>query len=247
MLFKKLATIATLASTLILCGIATSQAQTPPAERAIKENGITVKQKKPVKLEVAVPAEPMEATVMSDLEAIDSDVPQERSSAFKKALTWKVAKTKVVGGKTYVLMSHDYGPGHMSNPYVGDTGINQRRSLLCLKKSEKPTAEPEGLKPFNVTTPGGALAYSWSSAKIIAIPNVLGSDLTSRAVADRKCDTMGQLVYGVSGYRMAEFHDGKMNSVAGWSFWVEGYSALQGLDVKGLYWIAIKDQPANPW
>ena len=199
MLFKKLVPIATLASTLILCGVATSQAQTPPAERGIKENGITVKQKpqKPAKLEIAVPAvvekgirepglkrsletvaptEPDDAKAMSDSDDTDSDAPQQRSSAFKQALTWKVAKTKVVGGKTYVLMSHDYGPGHMSNPYVGDTGINQRRSLLCLKKSEKPTAEPAGLKPFNVTTPGGALAYSWSSAKMIAIPNVLGSD-----------------------------------------------------------------------
>lgn len=250
MSFKKIVTIATVASALILGGVATSQAQTPPAAKGIKENGL--KRNELLNLEKVAPAELLEATVMSGSEDTDADAPQQRSVALKKALTWKVAKTQVVRGKTYVLMSHNYGVAtnpnsHKSNPYVGDTAINQRRSLLCLKKSAQPTADPMGLTPLNKQTPGGALAYSWSSAKMIAIPNVLGSDLTSRAVADAKCNTMGQLVYNESGYRMAEFHDGKANSNAGWSFWVEGYSALQGLDMKGLYWIAIKDQPANPW
>jgi hypothetical protein len=256
MFSTKFLTIATIASVLILGRVATSQAQMPTRENAqakMPKMAAPVTVEKGLgDLEKVAPEEPEEATVMSDSEDVDADAPQQRAVAVKKALTWKVAKTQVVGGKTYVLMSHDYGvasnpSSHKSDPYVGDTAINQRRSLLCLKKSEKPTPDPMKLMPLNVRTRGGALSYSWSSAKMIAIPNVLGSDLTSRAVADKKCNMMGQLVYGVSGYRMAEFHDGKANSSAGWSFWVEGYSALQGLDVKGLYWIAINDQPANPW
>jgi hypothetical protein len=227
------------AAVLILGAMATAQAQKLPKvaiEKPVDKVAVAA-------LETTPPPENADANGIAPSE----DGTAGEKAFVKKALTWKVAKTQVIGGKTYVLMSHDYGPSHFSNPYQGDTSIKQRRSLLCLKKSEKPTPDPKELKPLNVTTPGGALSYSWSSAKMIAIPNVLGSDLTSRAVADQKCNTMGQMVYGVSGYRMAEFHDGKAGANPGWSFWVEGYSVLEGLDVNGLYWIAINGQPANPW
>jgi hypothetical protein len=183
-------------------------------------------------------------------EAVDAaDAP--KTQAFTKmALTWQVKKTQVIGGKTYVLMSHDYGTnGHVSDAYKGDTGTNQRRSLLCINKPETATPAPAGLTPLNVKTPGGAMSNSWSSAKMFAIPNILGSDLTSRAVADSKCNTVGQVIYGTGGYRMAEFHDGQAGTTPGWSYWTEGYSVRQGLDSSpmALYWVAINGQPANPW
>jgi hypothetical protein len=230
MIMKKVAAIAITATTLMISAISTSHAQTAKS--------------------IALETPPIEAEVAGDADQDNSDPNDQLKSSFKKALTWKVAKTQVLNGKTYVLMSHNYAndnDNHVSNPYTGDTPINRRRSLLCLKKSAQPTPAPVGLTPLNITTPGGALSNSWSSAKMIAIPNVLGSDLTSRAVADQKCKMMGLLVYGQSGYRMAEFHDGQAGANPGWSYWVEGYSAREGLDKQGHYWVAIKDQPANPW
>jgi hypothetical protein len=229
MITKKIAAIAMTATTMMVSTIMTAQAQT-----------------KAIALEKAPEVSAVDVAADQD----DTDPDDQLKSSFKKALTWKVAKTQIVNGKTYVLMSHNYAndnDNHVSNPYTGDTPINRRRSLLCLKKSAQPTPAPAGLTPLNVTTPGGALSNSWSSAKMIAIPNVLGSDLTSRAVADQKCKMMGLLVYGQSGYRMAEFHDGQAGANPGWSYWVEGYSVREGLDKQGHYWVAIKDQPANPW
>lgn len=165
----------------------------------------------------------------------------------KKALTWKIAKTQTVGNKTYVLFATDFGPSHISDAYGGDTSIRKRRPLLCLKKFEEETPTPAGLTPLDQVTPAGALTCSWSSARMVVIPNVLGSDLHSRQVANAKCNVVGLAVHGESGYRMAEFHDGKSKAWAGWSYWVEGYDVQQGLDVNAHYWIAINDQDSNPW
>lgn len=49
---------------------------------------------------------------------------------------------------------------------------------------------------------------SWSGGKVLVIPNIKGTQLTSLAVANKMCNQLGKIVRGTSGYRMAEFHDG---------------------------------------
>lgn len=166
-----------------------------------------------------------------------------------KALTWGVKAVQVVNGKTYVAFGSTFAPSSIvSDPYQGDTAINQRRALLCLNKSNQFATAPKGLKPFNVMSPGGSNTYSWSSAKAFAIPDVLGSDLTSQAVADQKCQIVGQVIYGAGTYRMAEFHGGSGTN-PGHHYWVEAYSVTSGLDADptSRYWVRINSTNANPW
>ncbi len=138
--------------------------------------------------------------------------PAPASAAPKKAMTWTIKKAQVVSGKTYVLVGTDA----LSNPIQGDTLITERRSLLCISKNLKQYPNPGKLEPAPAITPGGANTYTWSNSKVLIIPNVLGSSLVSQADADKKCATVGQLIHGISGFRMAEFHDGTGNN-PGWS------------------------------
>ena len=175
-----------------------------------------------------------------------------QSATPKKAMTWVIKKVQVVGGKTYVLVGTDQA----SNPYNGDTLITERRSLLCIKKDPQLYQNPGSLVPAPTVTPGGANTNTWSNSKVMVIPNVLGSSLISQADADMKCGIVGQLIHGISGFRMAEFHDGT-GSNPGWTFWAEAHSIVEGLAAQPLtspdnssvarYWVRINAQPANPW
>ncbi|MEH2126279.1 hypothetical protein [Nostoc sp.] len=159
------------------------------------------------------------------------------------AMTWRVLGSPLpLGGKTYVLFGSDGG----TNPYIGDTSINEYRSLLCIKKNPLLPA-PLGLPP-SYLTPGGSTAASWSGGSVLVIPNVQGTQLTSLAVANRICNVVGQIVRGTSGYRIAEFHDGT-GFFAGWSFWTEAYDYINGLaqSPPARYWVYINSTPANPW
>jgi hypothetical protein len=163
------------------------------------------------------------------------------AQAKPNALTWQqMGKPLVLGGKTYVL----FGNGGVSNPYQGDTSINESRSLLCIKKTNAPA--PVGLLPPWVS-PGGSTNRSWSGGTVLVIPNVKGTQLTSLAVANNMCNQVGILVRGTSGYRMAEFHDGSGVN-PGWSYYAEAYGGVNGLALTTRYWVYINDQPqANPW
>lgn len=144
--------------------------------------------------------------------------------------------------KSYALVSAD----QQTNAYSGDTSINEAHSLLCIKQENLP--KPAGL-PAPETTPGGALKGSWSGGSIFAIPKVLGTKLTSRAVADGLCSDYGQNKYGVSGFRMAEFHDGDKAGNPGWSYWGDTSKAAQR-EFEGFndrFWVGIDDQKAKPW
>jgi hypothetical protein len=145
--------------------------------------------------------------------------------------------------KDYILVGAD----GKSNAYTGDTNIKEAHGLLCIKKLN--ISQPFGLSPAPSTTPGGALRDSWSGGYLFVIPNVTGTTLTSKAVADNLCNKYGQSNYGVTDYRMAEFHDGDQKGLAGWSFWGDAaYSATR--DFEGFndrLWVAINDQNANPW
>jgi hypothetical protein len=165
-----------------------------------------------------------------------------QAQANPNAMTWIGGTPLVLSGKTYVLFSSDIS----TNPYQGDTSINEYRSLLCIKKIPLLPA-PVGL-PLSYLTPGGATAGSWSGGKVLVIPNIQGTQLTSLAVANSICNQVGQIVRGTPGYRMAEFHDGT-GIYSGWSFWTEAYGYINGLaqSPPTRYWVYINDQPANPW
>lgn len=145
--------------------------------------------------------------------------------------------------KDYVLIGTD----EKSNAYTGDTDTTEAHGLACIKKLDLP--QPSGLSPAPSTTPGGALRDSWSGGYLFVVPNVIGTTLTSRAVADNICNKYGQSNYGVTDYRMAEFHDGDQRGWAGWSFWGDAaYSATRGFEgFNDRLWVAINDQNANAW
>jgi hypothetical protein len=183
---------------------------------------------------------------------IASTYTQAQSPTPKKAMTWAITKVQAVGGKTYVLVSSD----SVTNAYQGDTPITERRSLLCIKKDPQLYPNPGSLVPEPAVTPGGANTNTWSNGKVMIIPNVLGSSLISAADANKKCATVGVLIHGMWGFRMAEFHDGTGN-FPGWSYWAEAHSIVEGLNAEPMlivpnssdarYWVRINDQPANPW
>ncbi|MEL7245569.1 MAG: VCBS repeat-containing protein [Cyanobacteria bacterium J06573_2] len=165
-----------------------------------------------------------------------------------KAMTWKMLRRPLyLGSKStaYILFGSDTGKPGGTNPYTGDTNINEYRSLLCIKKTGIP--RPKGLPPAKVS-PGGATTRSWSGGSALIIPNVQGKQLTSQAVADGMCERAGQRMRRTSGYRMAEFHDGNGKN-AGWSFWAQAFFRdVQDLNPKTRFWVNINDQPnATPW
>ena len=167
----------------------------------------------------------------------------------KQAMTWRLIgnpSTVLTNGKTYVRIGSD----SQTNPYSGDTNVSQALSLLCIRKSDELATNPipDYAKPY--LTPGGASRNTWSGGQVFAIPNVVGSSLLSEADADEKCNAVGKLIYGLSGFRMAEFHDGTdPNGTPGWDFWAQAYSTLSGFSTSATtgYWVKINDQNANPW
>ena len=159
----------------------------------------------------------------------------------KKAMTWRVLNTAAINGKQYAL----FGSDRLTNPYQGDSDLNQAHSLLCINKSNLPA--PSEL-PSSSITPGGALRGSWSGGQAVIAPNIQADTLRSQAIADEICRLQGQKETGKDGFRMAEFHDGDQSSgSAGWDFWAEVSSrnSLDNLDNR--YWVQINDQGANPW
>ncbi len=164
-----------------------------------------------------------------------------RSQSSKNAMTWRVLNIATIYGKKYVL----FGSDNLTNPYQGDTDISEVHSLLCIQRNNLP--EPLGLPP-STTTNGGALRGSWSGGRVVIVPDVQASTLTSQVLADEKCRLQGLRAAGENGFRMAEFHDGDQRSGwAGWDFWAE-VSSIEGLDnPKIRYWVQINDQSANPW
>jgi hypothetical protein len=170
-----------------------------------------------------------------------STITNDRSQSSKKAMTWRVLNTVTIDGKKYAL----FGSDNLTNPYQGDTDINELHSLLCIQKNNLPA--PLGL-PTATTTPGGALRGSWSGGRVLILPNVQASTLTSQVLADEKCRLHWTQVTGENGFRMAEFHDGdRQAGWAGWDFWAEA-SLIEGLDNPDIrYWVQINDQSANPW
>ena len=163
----------------------------------------------------------------------------------RRAMTW-IINTAVYtnlynSGNIYVQARYDA----QSNAYSGDTSVDLALPLLCIYKSEELINNPIPTFTQSVPTPGGAEKNSWSGGKVFAIQNVVGISLLSSADADNKCNEAGKNRFGLSGSRMAEFHDGSAPN-AGWGFWAE--SIDPNLLIPGnRYWVRINDQNANPW
>ncbi|GIH04750.1 hypothetical protein Rhe02_28170 [Rhizocola hellebori] len=147
-----------------------------------------------------------------------------RADPIRTGMTWSVVEQ----GNGYVHLGSD----GVTNPYNGDTAIDQYHSVLCLRS--------DGQAP----PPGIAFDFynGWSGGSVRATAPVRGDVLATPEDADGLCaNTFGP------GYRLAEFHDGRygadFSQAGGWSFWAAGGGLLPGTR----YWVAISDQPANPW
>jgi len=115
------------------------------------------------------------------------------------------------------------GTDGVTNAYSGDTQTSNVLPMLCLRKAG--WAKPSGI----------AVDYyhGWTGGEERLTSPLAGTSLTSRATADQICAQQ----FG-SGFLMAEFHDGG----GGWNWWAYGT-----LSTATRFWVAINDQPANPW
>jgi hypothetical protein len=139
-------------------------------------------------------------------------------------------------GMTWTVLGQQNGYVHVgadgqTNAYSGDTTIDQFLPILCVLADGR-------------TAPGGfSFDYynGWARGAVRATAAVQGTVLTSQAQGDSICAT----TFG-AGWRMAEFHDGRygldFSWTGGWSWWAEG-NLVSG----SRFWMAINDQPANPW
>lgn len=139
-------------------------------------------------------------------------------------MTWKAIEQRS-GGVVHV------GSDNVTNPYSGDTAPTASLPVLCLRVTNAPV--PAGISPdfYN----------GWAKGSVALSSFVTGSTLTSRAAADSLCASQ----FGPS-WRMAEFHDGfygqNLAYSGGWSYWAYGT-----IPIGQRFWVAINDQPANPW
>ncbi|WP_433261289.1 hypothetical protein ACQPZF_26390 [Actinosynnema sp. CS-041913] len=113
----------------------------------------------------------------------------------------------------------DFHSDIKTDGYHGDTPTTDRLPVLCLRPDGRPA--PDGI-PFDFYN-------GWAAGEVKLSSPVRGTTLTSRTAADNLCATQ----FG-PGYRMGEHHDGG----GGWGWWASG-------DLR--FWVAIDDQPANPW
>ena len=145
------------------------------------------------------------------------------ATAYRTGMTW-IAMDRI-SGYTHV------GTDSVSNPYAGDTTIDTFLPILCLHVDGR--APPPGIY-FDMYN-------GWSRGEAKLTPAIAATVLTSQAQADYICDeTFG------SGWRMAEFHDGRYGGDftlgGGWTYWVAG-----DIPSGQRFWAAISDQPANAW
>lgn len=151
-----------------------------------------------------------------------------------KAMTWTTLQlVKTWDNKNYYAL---VGSDINTNPYQGDTSINQSLPILCIKKSD--LSKPNFVVSHQ--TPGGADRATWSGGYIGLSKPIQGVKIESLAMADGICEeTLGM------GYRMAAFHDGE-SANAGWDFWGEMLPE-NNFTLFDRFWVYISDQSANPW
>jgi len=110
------------------------------------------------------------------------------------------------------------------NPYQGDTSCSVRLPLLCFRSDG--SAPPEGVVRQDFYN-------SWAGGRVAITAPTAGTALTSAERANAFCSrALG------TGWRMAEFHDGKK----GWGFFARGQ-----IHTASRFWVHINDQPGNCW
>jgi hypothetical protein len=125
--------------------------------------------------------------------------------------------------RRHIVDVDNVGNDGVTNAYQGDTACSVALPILCLRK--------EGLPVPSYITPN--FYNGWTGGRLNLTPPRLGSELTSRAAADRICEqTFGP------GWAMGDHHDGN----GGW-----GWYAYGAVSTTSRFWVAIDDQPANPW
>lgn len=117
------------------------------------------------------------------------------------------------------------GMDSATNQFQGDTRAKEYRRILCIRRDFMHPAPPE-VPPYNPNGDG------WSGGYVNVTLPIQGNQITSRAVADGFCSS----AFGAP-WRMAEWHDG-----GAYSLWAYG-----NLPMNERFWVAIDDQPANPW
>jgi len=127
------------------------------------------------------------------------------------------------------------------NAYTGDTSCETTLPLLCLNVDGRP--RPAGLI---VPSKGASAAMSsefyagWAAGRVAATAPLAGTDLISAENAGEIC----RVEFG-NGWRMAEFHDGLIDTAGnrgGWAWYANGR-----LDTSTRYWVRNNDTAANCW
>lgn len=141
-----------------------------------------------------------------------------------KGTTWRSLRIK----DNYTRVGKDA----LTNSLVGDTDAVTALPMLCIDPIglEEPAWWNFGLHTFGIGP--------WTGGELRITAPIQGFNLTSRAAADSICANL----FGGS-YRMADISDG-INS-AGTNlnaFWGSGY-----VSTTQRFWIAVSNNPANPW
>lgn len=182
-------------------------------------------------------AEPVSAGPMTGAGPTQADAAQADAAQADTAQASRAAPTALRRAMTWTVVGQQGGHVHVgydaqTNAYTGDTTIDQYRPLLCLLVDGR--AAPGGIT-FDVNN-------GWARGAVRATTAVRGDVLTSQARGDQVCAQN----FG-AGWRLAEFHDGRYGPGfalrGGWSFWAAAGQLIPG----ARYWVAINDQPANPW
>ncbi|AGC45590.1 flagellar hook-length control protein [Myxococcus stipitatus DSM 14675] len=112
-----------------------------------------------------------------------------------------------------------------TNQFQGDTRAREYHPILCINRGFQHPAPPE-------VPPGTPDGHGWSGGYVNITLPIRGNELKSRAIADSFCSS----AFGAA-WRMAEWRDG-----GAYSLWAYGT-----LPEGERFWVAINDQPANPW
>ena len=148
-----------------------------------------------------------------------------------RGLTWGVRKQDKLPPDTVDVHCHGgpkvdprYAHEGSCNPYHGDASCSVRLPLLGFKSDG--SAPPEGVVRQDFYN-------GWAGGQVAVTAPTSGTALTSVESADAFCrSALG------TGWRMAEFHDGK----GGWGFVARGH-----ISSASRFWVRINDQPGNCW
>ncbi len=165
-----------------------------------------------------------------------------------KALTWQGYPLPVPSKPNIVRVGCGWNSTtsqNACNPYNGDTNLKKKRRILCFVPGNS-TVPPEYEDYASAARPTNWQFYmGWSGGEVGLTNPVRGTEITSKAYADKMCKAQLQNETAV----MAEHHD----AGGGWSYGAHIHQnsvdkhLLRGKQQKKRFWTSINDQNANPW